>query len=268
MLETIRAFATTLLDEPSLAALRARQLAYVLGRVRDAQAARKDDPQAYARLVTEEERDNFRAALAYAAEADCGDELLELAASLAEFWRTSGTLDEGGSWLEESLARAPDGAPRLRGRVLFGLALLSYVRGQPETATQTVERAIELLEEHGRGEELGRAIWLRGAAAHGTRDYATAVTSYERAIELRVEGEVEAVERLARVAEAGLLDPAGEQPILPALELVLDQGGDEIDRRPVAPQLEPIGHTERRSLRSAGSRSGSFTRGLLRCGDR
>ena len=147
-------------------------------------AARKEDPRAYVRLVTEEDRDNFRAALAYAASAERGDELLELAASLAEFWRTSGTLDEGRSWLEESLARAPDGAPRLRGRVLFGLALLSYVRGQPEEATETVGRAIELLELHGHGEELGRAVWLRGAAAHGTREFAVAATSYERAIGL------------------------------------------------------------------------------------
>jgi predicted ATPase/DNA-binding SARP family transcriptional activator len=192
MLETIRAYAATLLDESSETTLRDRQLAYHLRVVRGAHAARRTDPPAYARLVTEEDRDNFRAALAYAASAGRGDELLELAASLAEFWRTSGALDEGRHWLEESLALAPEGDPRLRGRVLFGLALLGYVRGQPEAAYETVGRAIELLEAHGQREELGRAIWLRGAAAHGTSDYAVAVESYELAIALLREAGYEA----------------------------------------------------------------------------
>ena len=57
--------------------------------------------------MTEDDRDNFRAALTYASAAGLGDELLELAASLNEFWRTTGTLDEGLRWLEESLARFP-----------------------------------------------------------------------------------------------------------------------------------------------------------------
>ena len=184
MLATIRAFATTLADEQTDTQLHTRQLDYFLGLLRNAHAARKTDPSAYARAVTEDDRDNFRAALTHASAAGLGDELLELAASLNEFWRTTGTLDEGLRWLEESLARFPGGDPRLRGRVLFSLALLTYVRGEPADAMETVDEAIDLLEPHGRPEELGRALWLRGAAAHGSRDFEVARDSYERAIEL------------------------------------------------------------------------------------
>jgi hypothetical protein len=51
-----------------------------------------------------------------------------------------------------------------------------------------------------------------------------------RAIHLGVEAEVEAVERLVGIAEAGLLDTASEQPILAARELVLDEHGQEGER--------------------------------------
>ncbi len=51
----------------------------------------------------------------------------------------------------------------------------------------------------------------------------------EAAVHLLVEVEVEGVEGLAAVAEAGLLDAAVEQPVLAAEELVLDERGEEVD---------------------------------------
>jgi predicted ATPase/DNA-binding SARP family transcriptional activator len=185
MLETIRAYVLALIEsDGSGESLRNQQLDHVLSVVRDAYDARTEDPAAYARTVTEADRDNFRAVLAAAAAAHRGDELLELCASLNEFWRLTGTLDEGRQWLEQSLLVAPDGNPRLRGRVVFSLALMDYVRGRPAEALRTVGDAIGLLEVHGRPSELGRAYWLQGAAAHGTRDFELARSSYTRAIEL------------------------------------------------------------------------------------
>ena len=51
----------------------------------------------------------------------------------------------------------------------------------------------------------------------------------ERAVDLRVEGEVEAVERAVGVTESGLLVPPGEQPVLAPLEFVVDERRDEVD---------------------------------------
>lgn len=46
-----------------------------------------------------------------------------------------------------------------------------------------------------------------------------------------VRAEVEVVERPLRVAKAGLLAPALEQPVAASRQLIRDQAGDEIDRR-------------------------------------
>jgi hypothetical protein len=52
---------------------------------------------------------------------------------------------------------------------------------------------------------------------------------HESAIHLLVEIEVEGVEGLAAVSEAGLRDATVEEPILAAQELVLDERGEEVD---------------------------------------
>ena len=53
----------------------------------------------------------------------------------------------------------------------------------------------------------------------------------EAAVHLRVEGEVEIVERTIGIPEAGLLAPALQQAIGPAFQFVGDQAGDEVDGR-------------------------------------
>ena len=55
----------------------------------------------------------------------------------------------------------------------------------------------------------------------------------EAAVELAVEVEVEGVEGLADVAEAGALHAPLEEPVLAPLQLVLHERGDEVERRPV-----------------------------------
>ena len=51
----------------------------------------------------------------------------------------------------------------------------------------------------------------------------------EGAVDLPVEGEVEAVEGAVGVSESGLLVAPGEETVLAALELVVDERGDEVD---------------------------------------
>src|SRR5262249_1683147 len=51
----------------------------------------------------------------------------------------------------------------------------------------------------------------------------------EGAIHLPVEIEVEVVERALGIPKAGLLEPAGDEPILAADEFVADEGRHEID---------------------------------------
>jgi hypothetical protein len=52
----------------------------------------------------------------------------------------------------------------------------------------------------------------------------------EGAVHLLVEVEIEGVERLAGIAEAGLFEATLEEPVLALQQLVLDEGGQEVDR--------------------------------------
>ena len=56
-------------------------------------------------------------------------------------------------------------------------------------------------------------------------------SKHQAAIHLRVEGEVEVVQSLVRVAEGGLFAPAIQQSLAAAGKLVAHQTGDQIDRR-------------------------------------
>jgi hypothetical protein len=76
----------------------------------------------------------------------------------------------------------------------------------------------------------------------------------ELAVHLLVEVEVEAVERLAGVAEAGLLHAAAEEPVLPAQQLVADERGDEVQvrlalgGRALDADLQHVGHAREAQL--------------------
>ena len=83
-------------------------------------------------------------------------------------------------------------------------------------------------DEHGHAGQLGQI----GLAGVGERDLGEArgrEFEDERAVDLRVEGEVEAVERAVGVTESGLLVPPVEQPVLAPLEFVVDDRRDEVD---------------------------------------
>ena len=54
---------------------------------------------------------------------------------------------------------------------------------------------------------------------------------HEGAIHLLVEVKVEGIQALADVAEARLLHPPFEEPILPPDQLVLDEAREKVDRR-------------------------------------
>ena len=70
----------------------------------------------------------------------------------------------------------------------------------------------------------------------------------KRAVDLLVEGEIEAVERAVGVTEARLLVAPGEQPVLAPLEFVADERCDEVDRSHllglglVQARIEDVGH--------------------------
>jgi hypothetical protein len=76
----------------------------------------------------------------------------------------------------------------------------------------------------------------------------------EGPVHLLVEVELEGVEGLAGVAEARVLDPAFQQPVLAREEFVLNEGREEVDRRQrlglglAEPAFEPGRHARAAEL--------------------
>src|SRR5262249_62423305 len=88
----------------------------------------------------QQEHDNLRLALGWAAEHGDVVTELRLAGSLAYFWWMSGYLREGRAWLEDALARCEDRADELRLRALEGAGLLAaWMGGDPAAAARLGE---------------------------------------------------------------------------------------------------------------------------------
>src|SRR6266536_1619018 len=81
----------------------------------------------------------------------------------------------------------------------------------------------------------------------------------ETAVHLFVEVEIEGVQPLVRVTEAGLLDAAGEQPVLAAQELIADESGEEVDRR----QLSGLGFEQARLEGGGHAGAAELAKGAL-----
>jgi predicted ATPase/DNA-binding CsgD family transcriptional regulator len=132
----------------------------------------------------QQEHDNLRAALGWAAEHDEADTELRLAGSLAVFWWSYGYLREGRAWLEDALARSPDRRDDLRQRALAGAGLLTTYLGDYAAGTARLEEARELARALGDGRGLVAAlsVLIRVAWAEGQAERAlTLVAELEAA---------------------------------------------------------------------------------------
>src|SRR2546425_3328846 len=78
-----------------------------------------------------------------------------------------------------------------------------------------------------------RSAWTQEKCIFPLADEGTrSQIEYQAAIHLRVEGEIEVVQSLVRVAEGGLFAPAIQESLAAAGKLVAPQTGDQIDGGP------------------------------------
>jgi predicted ATPase len=92
----------------------------------------------------EQEHDNLRAALKWAAEHGESEVELRLASALAPFWWGRGYLVEGRRWLEGALARGTDAHPSLRVRALGRCGWLAHGQGDFVRAQELHEECLKL----------------------------------------------------------------------------------------------------------------------------
>ncbi len=150
-----------------------------------AEAADPDQPDATARL--EREKDNLRAALAWALDSGHVETALRFTGALWWFWLARGYLSEGRHWLSRALTAADTGA--LGGDIiasaLNNAAVLAATVGAYDEAATLFERGLAIRRDI--GDERGSAAVLNnlGNVAMQQRDYERADSFYAQALAIR-----------------------------------------------------------------------------------
>ena len=190
------------------------------------------------------ERDNFRAALAYALGSGDGVTALRLAGALRRLWQLHADLGEGRAALEASLAAAPQAPLVSRAKALNGLGVLAAEQGDFDAAERAFEESLEaarLLDDDAR----------RMGVVTNLGNIALFRQDFDRARELYEEG--------ARLAKklGSTFNAATTAHDLGLIELALGDVGAAIERCEEALALARLGGTPQlvaaclRSLASA-----------------
>ena len=182
MLETVREYAQELLEAAGEAdATRRGHAEYFLALAEELEPRRRE-PAALATI--EQEYDNLRAALGFAAQSGSGALQLRLAATLWRFWFTRGFLSEGRAQLENALARDDGELPSRRAEALTGVAALAWVQGDREAAERYAEECIEILRELGDEPRLIGPLSTVGLLALERGDLARARLYHQQTVDL------------------------------------------------------------------------------------
>ncbi len=181
MLDTIREYALERLGEHGGEGfIRGRHLTWYRDLAERSELELAGPDQARWLQGLDPERDNFRAALTWSLETGNTESALRLAAGLTKYWHYRGFLDEGGDWLERSLAGEADDALRARG--LNRATTLAVRRGRYREAERFAGEALSLLREG--GDDQGVAVALMHLA-----HVAVNTDELQRAQELMTEAE-------------------------------------------------------------------------------
>ena len=184
MLETVREYAVELLERSGEAdAVRRRHAEHVLAVAEGAADVIRsggETEQWYALL--DEEHDNLRAALAWAASSGHLELEVRLAVAARWFWVVRGHLSEGQRFFDGVLARAQGASNELRAAALVNAGTFPFRRGELDVAEQQYEEALGLFRELGDEAEIGRAVAELGAVAIARGDLDRASALYEESV--------------------------------------------------------------------------------------
>jgi len=182
MLETQREYALERLEGSGEAAsMRRRHLDWFTALAESGEPELLGDGRREWLELLEADKDNFRAALAYALATDAATPALRLAAALMRFWDIRGYFVEGRRWLLDALALPGGPPPHVRGRALAQAAVLSLRQGLHAEARALVEEAVALFGDEPSFEELATATLVLGQATLLEGDPDEALALYERA---------------------------------------------------------------------------------------
>jgi predicted ATPase/DNA-binding SARP family transcriptional activator len=187
MLETIREFAVELLEASGEAeTVRRRHCERLLVEAEEGAAAWLAGAEAHDSLfaVLDEEHDNLRAALAWAAGTGEVELEVRLAVAARWYWVVQGHLSEGRRFFESVLEHTVGAPKELRARALVHAAIFPFRLGENRLAADLLQESLDLYRQLGDEEGIARSTAELGgiAIAEGDLDRATAL--YEESLPL------------------------------------------------------------------------------------
>ena len=185
MLETIREYAAERLAvSGEEAALQRAHAAYYLALAEEVEPALTGPAHETWLKRTEEEHDNYRAALGWALRHGETRMALRLAIGLQWFWYFRGHLREGRQWLEAALAMPGTVPPDLRASALSGTGSLATAQGDARRARESLEASLALWREVGDDAWTSRVLHNLGVLALLEGDEARATALLEESLAL------------------------------------------------------------------------------------
>jgi tetratricopeptide (TPR) repeat protein len=187
LLETIREYAGELLAASGEEdALRRRHCEYVLARAEEGAAAWHEgaDPEDSLFAVLDEEHDNLRAALTWAADAGEVELEVRLAVAARWYWVLKGHLSEGRRFFDGIFRRSETAPKDLRALALVQGAIFPFRQGDNRRAADLLQESLDLYRELGDEDGLARATAELGGVAIGELDLDRAAALYEEAVPL------------------------------------------------------------------------------------
>lgn len=213
MLETVREYAAEQLAAcGEEASVRRAHAAHYLALAEEAEPKLTGPEQLRWTARLERERDNLRAALAWAGAVGDASTGQRLAGALWRFWSGRGPLSEGRHWLREALsldddASTADSAGRVK--ALAGAAILAIEQGVLDEAEGLCVEAVALAGACGAREGLVLALNAQGLLARQQGRYAGAASHHETALALAREVEDPVGAAAARLGLARAASRAG-----------------------------------------------------------
>jgi predicted ATPase/DNA-binding SARP family transcriptional activator len=187
MLETIREYAGELLEAAGEEeSLRRRHCEHYLARAEKASAAwhAGADPEDSIFPVLDEELDNVRAALAWAAESGEIELEVRLAVAARWYWVLKGHLSEGHRVFDGIVSRLAGAPAEARALALVTGAIFPFRQGDTERAKEWLQVSLDLYRELGDEEGIARGIAEVGSIAIAEQDLDRAAALYEEAVPL------------------------------------------------------------------------------------
>ena len=185
MLETILEYAAERLGLDHTGGHRDAHAAYFLELAeRAAEGLRGPDRQLWAARL-DADRDNLRAAVEHLMDGPDPELALRLTAALGFHWYRTGAVNEATSWLEQTLAAAPDAPGAVRAQALHALGILVADQGQDARALALCEASGELFRAAGDRSGLARSLNSQGGIARDLGDPALAERRYAESVQLR-----------------------------------------------------------------------------------